>query len=90
MEQVNACPYLKVSKLWVVEVRVNVQSGAHHQKWLELVQGGADVAGEAQAPDFQQSLQVEQNGKSNLGWYWENGNIRAQMKKRATFMSIHG
>lgn len=66
MQWVHACPYLKVSELWVVEVRVNVQSGAHHQKRLELVQGGADVAGEAQAPNFQQSLQVEQNGESNL------------------------
>lgn len=59
-----------------------MQSGAHHQKRLELVQGGADVAGEAQAPDFQQSLQVEQNGKSNLEWYRENRNIHVQMKRK--------
>lgn len=31
------------------------------------MQGGGDVAGEAQTPDFQKSLQVKQDGKSNLG-----------------------
>lgn len=54
-----AHPYLKVGELRVVEVRVDVQCGAHHQQRFKLVQGGADVAGEAQTPDFQKSLQVK-------------------------------
>lgn len=66
----------------MVEVGINVQSGAHHQERLKLVQGGADVAGEAQAPDFQQSLQVEQNGKRHLGWSQENRTIQVQMKRK--------
>lgn len=82
IQWVHAYPYLKVSELRVVKVRVDVQSGAHHQERLELVQGGADVAGEAQAPDFQQSLQVKQNSKSNLGWNWENSNFHAKMKRK--------
>lgn len=49
-------PYLKVGELRVVKVRVDVQRGAHHQQRFKLVQRGADVAGEAQAPDFQKSF----------------------------------
>lgn len=40
-------PYLKVGKLGMVEVRVDVQSGSHHQQRFKLVQRGADVASEA-------------------------------------------
>lgn len=53
------CPYLKVGELWVIKVRVDVQCGSHHQKRFKLVQGGADVASEAQTPYFQKSLQVK-------------------------------
>lgn len=59
-------PYLKVGELRVVEVGVDVQRGAHHQQRLKLVQGGADVAGEAQTPDFQKSFQVKQHGEGDL------------------------
>ncbi len=52
-------PYLKVGELGVVEVRVDVQRGAHHQQRFKLVQGGADVAGEAKTPDFQKRFQVK-------------------------------
>lgn len=69
-------PYLKVGELGVVEVRVNVQRGAHHQQRFKLVQGRADVASEAQTPDFQKSLQVKQHCKGNLGWNRENRNIQ--------------
>lgn len=31
-------PYLKIGELGVVEVRVDVQGGAHHQQRLKLVQ----------------------------------------------------
>lgn len=43
----------------MVEVGVDVQRGAHHQQRFKLVQGGADVAGEAQTPDLQKSFQVK-------------------------------
>lgn len=61
------CTYLKVGELRVVEVGVDVQRGAHHQQGLKLVQGGADVAGEAQAPDLQKSLQVKEHSEGHLG-----------------------
>ncbi len=59
-------PYLKVGELRVVEVRVDVQRGSNHQQRFKLVQWGAYVAGEAQTPDFQQSLQVKQYSEGNL------------------------
>lgn len=60
-------PYLKVGELRVVEVRVDVERGAHNQQRFKLVQGRADVASEAQTPDFQKGLQIKQYGKGNLG-----------------------
>ena len=50
----------------MVEVRVDVQGGPHHQQQLKLVQRGDDVAREAQAPDLKHSLQVKQHCKGNL------------------------
>ena len=61
-------PYLKVRKLGVVEIGVDVQRGANHQQRFKLVQRGADVASETETPDLQQSFQVKQDSKSNLGW----------------------
>lgn len=71
----HASVHLKVGELGVVEVRVDVQRGAHHQQQLKLVQGGADVAGEAETPDLQESFQVKQHGEGNLGWNGEGRHL---------------
>lgn len=52
-------PHLKVGELGMVEIGVDVKRGAHHQQRFKLVQGGADVASEAKAPDLQKSFQVK-------------------------------
>ena len=58
--------YLEVCELWMVEVWVNMQRGAHHKQRLKLVQRGADVASESQAPDFQKSFQIKKHSEGNL------------------------
>ena len=50
----------------MIEVRVDVQRGPHHQQRLKLVQRGADVTREAQTPDLQQRLQVKEHGEGHL------------------------
>lgn len=63
-----AHPYLEVGELWVIEVGVDVQRGAHHQQRFKLVQRGADVASETETPDLQKSFQVKQHSKGHLEW----------------------
>ena len=60
------CVYLEVGELRVIEVRVDVQRGPHHQERLKLVQRGADVTREAQTPDLQHGLQVKEHSEGHL------------------------